>query len=76
MRYSNIDGGALSILHGFKKVHHYHFTRQLRISTYHKPLVSIFKKGVATLSQSLSESSSEYTSTESEQYTNLTQSPS
>ena len=50
-RYSNIEREALGILHGLKKFHHYCFVREVLIITYHKPLVAIFKKDVATLSQ-------------------------
>ena len=50
-RYSNIKRGALGILHGLKKFHHYCFAREVLIITDHKPLVAIFQKYVATLSQ-------------------------
>ena len=50
-RYSNIKREALGILHGLEKFHHYCFHRQVIVITNHKPLVSIFKKDVATLSQ-------------------------
>ena len=50
-RYSNIDREALGITHGLKKFHHYCFAREVLIITDHKPLVAIFKKDVATLSQ-------------------------
>ena len=50
-RYSNIERKVLGILHGLKKFHHYCFTREVYVITNHKPLVSIFKKDVATLSQ-------------------------
>ena len=50
-RYSNIEHKALGILHGLEKFHHYCFGREVLIITYHKPLVSMFKKDVATLSQ-------------------------
>ena len=50
-RYSNIEREALGILHGLKKFHHYCFAREVHIITNHKPLVSIFKKDVAKLSQ-------------------------
>ena len=50
-RYSNIEREALGILHGLKKFHHYCFTREVHIIMNHKPLVSIFKKDKATLSQ-------------------------
>ena len=42
---------ALSILHGLGKFHHYCFGREVLVITDHKPLVSMFKKDVATLSQ-------------------------
>ena len=50
-RYSNIERDVLGILHGLKKFHHYCFVREVYVITNHKPLVSIFKKDVATLSQ-------------------------
>ena len=50
-RYSNIEHEALGILHGLEKFHHYCFGREVLVITDHKPLVSIFKKDVATLSQ-------------------------
>ena len=50
-RYSNIEREALCILHGLEKCHHYCFARDVLIITDHKPLVTIFKKDVATLSQ-------------------------
>ena len=50
-RYSNIEREALGKLHGLEKFHHYCFAREVNIITNHKPLVSIFKKDVAMLSQ-------------------------
>ena len=50
-RYSIIKCEALGILHGLEKFHHYCFGREVLIITDHKPLVSMFKKDVATLSQ-------------------------
>ena len=50
-RYSNIKQEALGILHGLEKFHHYCFSREVFIITDHKPLVSMFKKDIATLSQ-------------------------
>ena len=50
-RYSNIERETLGILHGLEEFHHYHFVREVYVITDHKPLVSIFKKGMATLSQ-------------------------
>ena len=52
-RYSNIEREALGILHGLEKFHHYCFAREVSIITDHKPLVAIFKKDIATLSQKL-----------------------
>ena len=43
----------LGILHGLEKFHHYCFDREVLVITGHKPLVSIFKKDVATLSQQI-----------------------
>ena len=50
-RYSNIEGEALDISHGLKKFRHYCFGREVLIITDYKPLVSMFKKDVTTLSQ-------------------------
>ena len=50
-RYSNIKCKVLGILHGLEKFHHYCFGREVLVIMDHKPLVSIFKKDVATLSQ-------------------------
>ena len=50
-RYSNIERNVLGILHGLEKFHHYCFVREVYVITNHKPLVSIFKKDVAMLSQ-------------------------
>ena len=50
-RYSNMKKEALFILHELEKFHHYCFAREILIITNHKPLVAIFKKDVATLSQ-------------------------
>ena len=50
-RYNNIEHEALGILHGCEKFHHYCFSREVLMITDHKPLVSMFKKDVATLSQ-------------------------
>ena len=50
-RYSSIEHETLGILHGLAKFHHYCFGREVLFITDHKPLVSIFKKDVATLSQ-------------------------
>ena len=50
-RYGNIEREALGILHGLEKFHHYCFAREVHIITDHKPLVAIFRKDVATLSQ-------------------------
>ena len=49
--YSNIEREVLGILHRLEKFHHYCFIREVYVITNHKPLVSIFKKDVATLSQ-------------------------
>ena len=50
-RYSDIECKALGILHGLEKFHHYCFGREVLMITDHKPLVSMFNKDVATLSQ-------------------------
>ena len=51
-RYSNIKCEVLGILHGLEKFHHYCFSREVLIITDHtKPLVSMFRKEIATLLQ-------------------------
>ena len=50
-RYSNIEQEALGILHGLERFHHYCFGRDVLIITDHSPLVAMFKKDVAMLSQ-------------------------
>ena len=52
-RYSNTESKALGILYGLEKFHHYCFAREVSIITYHKPLIAIFKKDMAILSQRL-----------------------
>ena len=52
-RFSNIEREALGILYSLGKFHHYYFAKEVSIITYHKPLIIIFKKDVATLSQRL-----------------------
>ena len=52
-RYSKIEREALGILHTLRKLHHHCFAREVSIITHYKPLVAVFKKGVATLSQRL-----------------------
>ena len=52
-RYSNIECKALGILHGLEKFRHGCFGREVLVITDHKPLVSIFKKNVVTLSQQI-----------------------
>ena len=54
-RYSNIEREVLCILHGLEKLHHCCFGKDVYVITDHKPLVAIFKKDVATLSQEFSE---------------------
>ena len=50
-RYSNIKQEALGILHGLERFHHYCFCREVLIITDHKPVISMFKKDITTLSQ-------------------------
>ena len=70
-RYSNIEREALGILHGLAKFHQYCFGREVLVITYHKLLVSIFKKDVATLSQRIQCILLKYTSIGFKLYTNL-----
>ena len=41
------------MLHGLEEFHHYCFAREVHIITDYKPLVAIFKKHMAVLSQSI-----------------------
>ena len=50
-RYSNIEHEALGILYDLEKFHHYCFSREVFVIMDHKPLLSMFRKDVATLSQ-------------------------
>ena len=52
-RYSNIEREALGVPHGLEKFHHNCFGREVSITTDCKPLVAIFTKDVATLSQQI-----------------------
>ena len=70
-RYSNIKCEALGILHGLAKFHHYCFGREVLVIMDHKPLVSIFKKDVATWSQRIQCMLLKYTSIGLKLYTNL-----
>ena len=47
----NIEREALGILHSLEKFHHYCFGREVLVITNYKPLVSMFKRDAATLSQ-------------------------
>ena len=69
--YSNVKHEALGILHGLGKFHHYCFGREVLIITDHKPLVSMFKKDVATLSQCIQCILLKSTNTGSRSYINL-----
>ena len=71
--YSNMEREALGILCGLERFHHYCFAREVSIITDYMPLVAIFKKDVATLSQRIQPISSGYTNSESEYYTSLYQ---
>ena len=51
--YNNIEHEALGILHGLENFHHYCFGREVLVIMDHKPLVSMFKKDVTTLSQQI-----------------------
>ena len=42
---------SLAILHGLEKFHHYCFAREVTIITDYNPLVEIFSKDEATLSE-------------------------
>ena len=48
---NNIEQKALGIHYRLEIFHHYCFPHELRMITDHKPLVALFKKDVAALSQ-------------------------
>ena len=50
-RYSNIEREVTRYTKWAEKFHHHCFATGVSITTDHKPLDSIFKKDVATLSQ-------------------------
>ena len=52
-RHSNAEREAQGIMYGLEKSHHHCFAMKVSIITDHKPLITIFKKDVATLSQRL-----------------------
>ena len=51
--YINIEREGLCTLQSLEKFQHYFFTAKVGMTTDHKPLVVIFRKDVATISQSL-----------------------
>ena len=52
-RYNSIKRDALGIIYGLEKFHHYFFAREASKIMDHKPLITIFRKDVATLSKRL-----------------------
>ena len=50
-RYSNTERETLGILYGLEKLNHYCFVWEMSIFTDHKPLVTIFREDVPTLSK-------------------------
>ena len=52
-RYSNLEREVWALLHDLEKFHYYQIAREVSIITDDKPLVAVFKKDVATLSQKL-----------------------
>ena len=53
LSYSNIEWVALGILCSLEMFHHYCFSREVSMTTDHKPLVMIFQKDVVILSQKI-----------------------
>ena len=70
-RYSNIEQEMLGILHRLEKFHHYCFGREVLVITDHKPLVAMFKKDVATLSQCIQHILLKFINIGSRSYINL-----
>ena len=52
-RYSNIERELLGIVFGLKRLHHYTFGSSITVETDHQPLISIWKKTIATSSPRL-----------------------
>ena len=52
-RYSNIERELLGIVFGLERLHHYTFGKPITVETDYRPLTSIQKKTIATLSPRL-----------------------
>lgn len=50
-KYPQIEKGLLALVHGLEHNHQYVYGRPIKLWTYHKPLVSIYKKPLATVSK-------------------------
>ena len=48
--YSNIERELLGVVFGMERLHHYTYGRTMTLETDHEPLVSIWKKFIATAS--------------------------
>ena len=70
-RYSNIKLEALGILHGLEKFCHYCLGREVLIITDHKPLVAMFKKEIAMLSEHIQHILLKFINVGSRSYINL-----
>ena len=68
-----MERDALGILHGLEKFRHYCFAREVHVITNHKPLVAIFIKDVAILSQCIHHILLKITNIRSKFFTNLGQ---
>ena len=50
-KHSNLKEEALSNLHELKKIHHYCFSREVRVITHYKSLIALFQKDVSLCHQ-------------------------
>ena len=66
--YSNIERESLGILYCLEEFHYYCFAREVSIIMDPKPLITIFKKYVATLSQRLQQNLFKNTSVQGQNY--------
>ena len=66
--YSNIERETLGILYGLEKFHHYCFMRELSITTYHKLLVTIFKRRCSNFVTEATKNSAKNASIEDENH--------
>ena len=47
-RYSNIERELLGVFFGLERLHHYTFGKSITVESDHQPLISTWKKTIAT----------------------------